>query len=340
MTAHQVWFGESWQSKCARLMLLPLSWIYIVGWQAYLGIYRFGIKKAVAPHPNILCIGNLTAGGSGKSPVTALIAQEMRNRGLPVVFGCSAYGSPAAESAQLAPDGNLNAAEWGDEPAELRFRFPDVPIIVGRARVRAAEICHQTFPQSILIMDDGFQHLPLKKSVTLIIDDPNPINSYCLPAGPYREPRFNRKRADIVIPSASYELQTKEIRLIKPGPESTWEGKRARLLTAIARPDRLIETLQPHCEAGLEIIEKVIRPDHDPLTQIDLLQTGDSVPWLVTRKDWVKLRSRADWDDIQSRVIVIERTLNLTGIENLVDDILKRMSMKNIETTQQAEKNR
>ncbi|MFX8929914.1 tetraacyldisaccharide 4'-kinase, partial [Acinetobacter baumannii] len=84
----------------------------------------------------------------------------------------------------MAPDGPLDPAGWGDEPAMFRWLLPDVPLVVGRRRVLAAELVHQHFPKAVLVMDDGFQHLPVKKHIQILLDDPTPKNSRCLPAGP------------------------------------------------------------------------------------------------------------------------------------------------------------
>lgn len=293
MSAHDLWFSQSLGNHIARGLLTPASWLYAAGWQAYLGLYRTGIKKSKEPHRPVLCVGNLTVGGSGKSPTALHIYDLLVDAKRPVVVGCSGYGSPAAEGARLAPEGPLSAHEWGDEAAMLRWFRPDMPLAVGRARVRAAELVHQHHRDALLLMDDGFQHLPLYKHVSLILDEANPLNSFCLPAGPYREPRGNRSRADIVIPGVfnvewSFRGPFEPATLEPPNPSSP----RVQVLTAIGRPERFLKNLS---EAGYEAANVNLRPDHDPLTAGNLLESVDpQMPLVVTAKDWIKLKDRAD----------------------------------------------
>src|SRR5579885_1414322 len=194
-----VWFSKQAGFRLIRIALTPLSWLYAAGWQGYLTIYRFGWKKAKAPHHPVVCIGNLKAGGTGKSPVTRYVADVLSSLQRQVVISCSGYGAPRSEAATLTPKGPLDAREWGDEAAMLRAFLPDTPLIVGRDRVEAAKICNKTHPDAVLLLDDGFQHLPLAKDLTILLDPPAE-NGHCLPAGPYREPRRNRSRADLVLP--------------------------------------------------------------------------------------------------------------------------------------------
>jgi len=293
MSAHDLWFSPSLGNRIARGLLAPISWLYAAGWQTYLSLYRVGFKRSREPHFPILCVGNLTVGGSGKSPTVLHLYDLLVEGGSEVVVGCSGYGSPAAEGARMAPEGPLSAAEWGDEAAMLRWFRPDMPLAVGRARVRAAEFVHERHPAAVLLMDDGFQHLPLRKHYTILLDEANPQNGFCLPAGPYREPRANRGRADLVLPGefriewdfrGPFESETLQ------APVDTC--KKVQVLTAIGRPERFLKNLR---DAGFELASESLRPDHDPLTAGNLLESVDpSMPLVVTAKDWIKLKDRAD----------------------------------------------
>ena len=301
---HDVWYGNSFAARVVRVCLIPLSLLYAGGWQLYLLVYRLGFKKAKKPHTPIVCIGNLVAGGTGKTPTVVFVAQCLIELGHSVVIGCSGYGSPRSESATVAPVGALIAAEWGDEPTEIRELLPNVPMIVGRARVTAAELCAKHFPNSVLLMDDGFQHMPLDKDVSIILDPATP-NSLTFPAGPYRESRSTgRKRADLVIPSEQFRFEFSPIRF------STAEGSpasvptKARVLTAIGRPDNVRKNLEA---IGVTIEEFLAFPDHH-LLDFDISEKPQDLPWIVTRKDWVKLRVHCK--DSQS-VLIAERTASI-----------------------------
>src|SRR5690606_29737026 len=153
------------------------------------------------PHSPIICIGNLVAGGSGKTPLTLAVADLLLNSGRELVVSTSGYGSPRQHEASFAPSCQLDVEEWGDEATMMRWLKPELPLVVGRDRVRAAEIVASISPGAIMLMDDGFQHLPLKKDVTVVVDVKS-ANQFCFPAGPYREPRrIGLNRADRVLRS-------------------------------------------------------------------------------------------------------------------------------------------
>jgi len=175
--------------------------------------------------------------------------------------------------------------------------MPNTNLVVGRARVQAARLVNERFSNSVLVMDDGFQHLPLRSRTRILLDDADPSNSRCLPAGPYREPRRNRRRADLVIPG-EFRIDRSRLRLVSPDLEDV-QPTRANVLTAIGDPERFVR------ELGREIeLERVVSlPDHDPLTDGTLLSRfGKEYPVIVTAKDWVKIRERSD---SQTRQILI-----------------------------------
>jgi tetraacyldisaccharide 4'-kinase len=299
----EIWNGTGLGARSLRLALLPLSGLYWLGWHGYLALYRLGLKKSKRPHPSVVVIGNLSVGGSGKSPATLEIARILREMGREVVVGCSGYGSPRAEAATVAPSGELDPAEWGDEPAMFRWLTPDLPLVVGRRRVLAAELVQIWRPRSVLLMDDGFQHLPLHKHLSLVIEQDAVPNGYCLPAGPYREPRGNVQRADAVLsptPSGSnrssrngpvgFRLVREAQRLVTPDLEPV-AVDRATAVCALGQPERFLDELRE----TLELVDPLVLPDHDPLTGGNLLsRLPPDLPIVVTAKDWVKLRQRPD----------------------------------------------
>lgn len=293
MRPDEIWEGKQPNARLIRSMLLPLSWLYGAGWQGYLAIYRLGLKRSKHPHSPILCVGNLVTGGSGKSPVTLFLASRLIAMGKPFVIGCSGYGAPRSENAQLAPEGPLDAAEWGDEPAMIRWLLPTVPLVVGRNRVMAAQLVHQFYAGSLLLMDDGFQHLPLKKTASLVLDE-SPKNSHCLPAGPYREPRSNRKRADRLIPD-DFQVHRLPLRFIAAEGGQDVRPEQYSVLCALGQPNRFLAQLRVDLPNSLKEPMIVLLNDHDRLDAPNLLSRFPiDTPIVVTAKDWVKLRGRGD----------------------------------------------
>lgn len=299
MDARKLWFGKGLPERALRYALWPLSLLYALGWRAYLGLYQTGIKRAKHPHRPILVVGNLTTGGSGKSPLTIHLAQLLGEMGYDVVLSLSGYGSPRAEAAQIAPDGPLDAREWGDEPAMTRRLLPEVPLIVGRRRVLAAELCAERFPKAILLMDDGLQHLPLQKDLAILLDEPAPANPFCLPAGPYREPRSRRNSASLRIP-CRFKIVELPLRFESPSGESVEAPEEANVLCALGRPEKFLESL---AFAGVQVRTHRLLPDHDSLSAGTLLESfSREVPLTTTAKDWVKLRLHPDLDGRDIRI--------------------------------------
>ncbi len=313
MRIENLWFGQGWRPLIGRILLLPLSALYSLAWQFYLLIYRYGIKRSATPHPRIICIGNLTAGGSGKTPVTIFVTDCLVQLGFKPVISCSGYGSPKTEGAIISPDGPLEPQDWGDEPSEIRDLRPSVPIVVGRRRVLAASLAGQEFPNSVLVLDDGFQHLPLHKHLTIILDALDPLNAFPFPSGPYREPRWNRSRADLVLPNHQYSVVYSAPEFVDKHGQPAPKPEKAAILTAIARPDLFQTSLQ---EAGIEVTSLDARPDHDPLDAPDLFSRHNECVVIVTMKDWVKLRSRDDLD--KANILIARRSASIEPKEEFM----------------------
>lgn len=285
MTWPEVWHGKSAGAALCRTALLPASWLYAAGWECYLLAYRYGLRESAQPHSPIVVVGNLAVGGSGKTPFVRYVSRLLREMGRSVVVSCSGYGSPRSEAATWAPEGRLDPAEWGDEPALLRMLEPDLPLIVGRRRVLAAQICHEKAPESVLLLDDGFQHLPLQKDLSILLH-PDQGNHLCLPAGPLRESWKNRNRADLVIPG---QFVVRERSILKTTDGDSLPPGELQALTAIGWPRAFLASLPTKPQ------KKLVLPDHDPLNKPSLLSGFDpGIPIATTTKDWVKLRERPD----------------------------------------------
>lgn len=298
MLPHEIWEGTGAKARAIRTLTTPVSWLYALGWEAYLSIYTLGLKRAASPHKPIVCVGSLMVGGSGKSPLTLYLARLFEKLGRRVVIGCSGYGAPHSAAAALAPLGQLAAAEWGDEPAMFRWLLPNVPLVVGRDRVLAATLVHQSHPDAILLMDDGFQHLRLATDVSLLIDVTGLMNKKCLPAGPLREPYANRVRADLILPG-EFQIRSQPMRVVdRNGAAATPTAY--SVLCALGQPIRFLTALAAQFPNDRSDVPTVLRPDHDPLTASELWEgLPADIPVVVTAKDWVKLRERVDLNQRQ-----------------------------------------
>jgi tetraacyldisaccharide 4'-kinase len=284
-------FESVWEGNAPGAWLLaPLGALYAVGWWAYQSVYAGGLKRAATPAGPVVTVGNLVAGGTGKTPLSLATAALVQKLGRPVVLGMSGYGSPQARGASMAPVGELTASEWGDEPAMARWLEPTLPLVVGRDRVEAARLAFEACPEAVLVMDDGFQHLRLEQRNTVVLDPPR-ANQFCLPAGPYREPRSTgRRRASLVLPSQRLGLRP-TVRFWDPARNAVPPpAGPVSVVAAIARPHRLVTTLEA---VGATVREGRLLPDHDRLDDPRLLEGVDrALPLVTTAKDWVKLRER------------------------------------------------
>jgi tetraacyldisaccharide-1-P 4'-kinase len=191
--------------RLERLWILPppfwlrgLAWLYTLGWRAYAGVYQLGLKHRVRMPVPVIGIGSLWAGGVGKTPVTIAVARLLQEAGVRVAVLTHGYGGSRYRTGALVdPAQHPDPAAVGDEAAELRLALPDVPIAVGKWRVRMAQAAMARWSPDALVLDDGFQHLPLARTLDLVLlPAESPLgNGYCLPAGPLREPPDGLQRA-------------------------------------------------------------------------------------------------------------------------------------------------
>jgi|YNPMSStandDraft_1061717.scaffolds.fasta_scaffold26329_2 tetraacyldisaccharide 4'-kinase len=184
------------------LWLRGLAWLYTLGWRAYTGIYRLGLKRRVRMPVPVIGVGSLWAGGVGKTPVTIAVARLLQEAGVRVAVLTHGYGGSRYRTGALVdPAQHPDPAAVGDEAAELRLALPDVPIAVGKWRVQMAQAAIARWSPDALVLDDGFQHLPLARALDLVLlPAESPLgNGYCLPAGPLREPPDGLKRASGVV---------------------------------------------------------------------------------------------------------------------------------------------
>ena len=296
---HRVWYdgGASYR------LLLPLTGLYwlLVVTRRYL--YRIGLlgsRKAIAP---VIVIGNITTGGTGKTPLTIWLAQRLRAQGFSPGIVSRGYGGSKSESS-MRVDGASDPAVVGDEPV-LLARRSGCPIVVDRDRSRAAEMLLAD-GADVIIADDGLQHYRLARSYEIcVVDGTRGLgNGYLLPAGPLREPVSRLREVDRVLLNGplqkkdttlaalgsntiEFELRpTEAVRLngSQVRPIDRFAGTTVHAVAAIGNPRRFFDLLRAQ---GMQVIEHAY-PDHAALT-VEQLKFGDDFEVLMTEKDAVKL---------------------------------------------------
>ena len=185
-------------------LLTPLAGLYGAAVRARLTLYEKGILRVQRAHRPVISIGNVSVGGTGKTPFTLWLAGEIQGKKLNPSILTRGYGrrsrGPLLVSGGLEPI--ASARQAGDEPVVLGRALPGVPIMVDADRVRGAARVEALFPQvSVHLLDDGFSHVRLARDVDIVLldaTDPAPGGAL-LPAGRLREPLESLARADLIV---------------------------------------------------------------------------------------------------------------------------------------------
>ncbi|MEB7555559.1 tetraacyldisaccharide 4'-kinase [Kluyvera cryocrescens] len=289
----KIWSGESplW------LLLLPLSWLYGLVSGLIRLCYQIGLKKAWrAPCP-VVVVGNLTAGGNGKTPVVIWLVEQLQRQGIRVGVVSRGYGGKA-ESYPLLLDADSTTAQAGDEPV-LIYQRTSAPVAVSPVRVDAVKALLAAHDLQLVVTDDGLQHYRLARDKEIVVIDGVRRfgNGWWLPAGPMRERASRLRSVDARIVNGG-EPQAGEIPMtLRPGeavnllthqrlPVSALQNVVA--MAGIGHPPRFFATLN---ECGLQPVRTVALADHKALTEADvraLVEPGQQL--IMTEKDAVKCR--------------------------------------------------
>ncbi|HET6420719.1 MAG TPA: tetraacyldisaccharide 4'-kinase [Geobacteraceae bacterium] len=307
------------QGADARI-LISLMGIPAISYEAILRLrilaYSLGLLYTKRLPKPVISVGNITAGGTGKTPIVELIARYCLDRGKRVAVLSRGYRGSAQGRPGIVSDGlNLlmSPDEAGDEPYMLAEKNPGLMVITGADRYAAGILAMERLKPDIFIMDDGFQHLRLYRDLNiLLMDHERPLgNGRVLPAGLMREPRSEIKRADLIIytrceskdvfdhfPGIPYCTAFHDIAdmVRAPGgetvPISSLSRKRGTAFAGIAEPDSFFAMLD---KAGLDILEKIRFQDHcnygeKEISKIISVSKSASADYLITtEKDSVKL---------------------------------------------------
>lgn len=331
-----------------RLLLLPLSWIYllIVGIRNQLFDWQF-FKSNKIPGASV-CIGNITVGGTGKSPMTAYLARLFQNDN-PVIlsrgYGRKTQGLHVATSASTA-------TEIGDEPMMYWTTFQNnIPVVVSEKRQIGVDWIRANKPGALILLDDAYQHRAVKAGLNLLLMTyERPVfNDFVFPAGNLRESRAGMKRADaVVITKCPKNLATEQKEVFfKKIPVSreniffseiiygelkglfgaVWETvDKVILVTGIAQPEPLVRFLSEN-----HSVESIQFPDHHAFTLADIQQIQQKVATfanqrcvvITTEKDAVRF---AEWKEeiIRSKIPFFVQSISLKiDRENDFKDLLK-----------------
>lgn len=265
-------------------------------------LYRAGWLRVHRLPVPVVVVGNIVAGGAGKTPLVIALVEGLRERGFHPGVVSRGYGGSGQGPRLL--DARPDPAVCGDEPALIRLRT-GVPVAVAADRPAAAALLHAE-GVDVVIADDGLQHYALARDVEVcVVDGQRRLgNGRLLPAGPLREPPARLREVDFVVCNGGRPLDGEVAMELVPGDAAavgdpsrrqavdTWKGQRVHAVAGIGNPARFFESLR---QAGIEAVEQPF-PDHHRLVAADLA-FGDRLPVLMTEKDAVKCRAFAqpDW---------------------------------------------
>ncbi len=186
-----------------QLLFHVFSALYWLGYQLKLVMYRSGMLEPKKLKTTVISVGNVTLGGTGKTPLVIYLVQKLRERKLKVAILSRGYKRRKKELTELVkPDENsIHWTESGDEPYLLASRLNHVPVMVSKDRRTSGVRAQSKYQTEVLVLDDGFQHRKLFRDLDIVvIDATNPFgNSRIFPAGRLREPLSSLGRADIIV---------------------------------------------------------------------------------------------------------------------------------------------
>ncbi|MBI5137012.1 MAG: tetraacyldisaccharide 4'-kinase [Nitrospirae bacterium] len=203
--ARRVWATPGGAADVLLWPLGGLSWLYARAAAARAAAYATGNKPRQALPVPVISVGNLAVGGTGKTPLTMLLARELTARGRRVGILTRGYGgSNEGEDpimVSLGAGALVGPDVSGDEPALMAASLPGVPVAAGARRAEAGRLLLQCAPVDVLLMDDGFQHHALVRDADVVlVDGASPFgNGHCLPRGSLREPPAALGRADLIV---------------------------------------------------------------------------------------------------------------------------------------------
>mgnify|MGYP000343660883 CR=1 FL=1 len=314
-----------WTKKnVISISLLPLSFIYFLGF--FLKDLFTKTHKISKP---VICVGNLIAGGSGKTPTAIAIGEILHEMGVSFAFLSRGYMADESKFLMLRSEDNNKAQQVGDEPLLL---VETATTFVSKDRLFGAKQIEAMNGYSAIVLDDGMQNNSLHRDLTIMVVDGKIGfgNDFLIPAGPKREPLFlGLKKVDfiVVIGKASCDLLSKfqdkkviQANLIAKNIE-VFENKKLLAFCGLAYPEKFFNFLK---QKGLDVIEEKSFADHYNYEASDLKELcqkaeENKYSLITTKKDWIKFPK-----NFQDKISYLDVSLKLENKE-LVKNMLKKI---------------
>lgn len=322
---------ESKKVSAFTALLTILSFIYGLGVRLRLVAYRIGVLKTRSLSACILSIGNITVGGTGKTPFVAMLAEWAERRGSKAAILSRGYKGKRTMDSVVVSDGThvlASVGEVGDEPVLLAKKLSSIPVLVSKKRHAAADLAVRQFSSEILILDDGYQHLSLRRDLNILLIDAKREfgNGFLLPRGPLREPLEEIRRSDLIVITKCttdctgdsldsflqssfpdkpvYRSRHLPHQIVFPVSGDTYSpefiaSKKVVAFTGLAHPGDFLETLE---SLGAQVAHFESFPDHHLFSQHEFENLVSRKSFLgadfllTTEKDWVRIDGRVEVD--------------------------------------------
>jgi len=330
----KIWYGGS----RLRWLLLPFTWIYAAIIKVRRFLYSSGVFRSQRVSAPVVIIGNITVGGTGKTPLTIWLAQQLAARGYkPGIISRGYRGMVGPKPMEVTADSD--PAVVGDE-AVLMANRSECPVVVHPDRVAAAKLAI-ALGANVIVSDDGLQHYRLARDfeITVVDGTRRHGNRQLLPAGPLREPVSRLQTCDQTLvqresddsPEGLYGTSDHppiDFRLIAAAicrPDNSdirnigdFSGTKVHAIAGIGNPERFFRLLEAH---DIDVIRHPL-PDHAEITPADL-DFDDDLDVVMTEKDAVKCRS---FDTSKCWHVPVDVAINDADTEDLLNRILQKIS--------------
>src|SRR5579863_6166294 len=305
--------------------LNPLSPIYAAVVSTRNSLYDHHILRTNSLHGPVISIGNLSTGGSGKTPFVILLGELLKARGICFDVLSRGYGR-TTHGALLVDRGGL-PRDFGDEPLLIARRL-NVPVVVGESRYEAGQLAEAKFGPQIHLLDDGFQHRRLARDFDIVLVTPEDARDRLLPAGRLREPLRSLQRADAVVLASgaaaeAFPLGAKTVWRVRRGIVPGNVPPRPIAFCGIARPQNFLLQLRT---AGVDPVAEAFFRDHHAYSEKDirdllqLRQRSEAGGFVTTEKDAVNL---GGYLAALAPLAVVPVKMELADAANAVDAMLR-----------------
>ncbi|KFZ35979.1 tetraacyldisaccharide 4'-kinase [Shewanella mangrovi] len=287
---NRIWYQNHW----LKWLLWPLSWLFALISGARRLLFRFGLKPIEHLPVPVLLVGNITVGGSGKTPMVIYLIELLRQHGYRPGVISRGYGSQQQHPRLVTAAST--ASDVGDEPAMIVSRT-QVPMAVGQDRIATAKLLLAEHDVDIIISDDGLQHYRLARDIELLVVDAKRQlgNGMLLPAGPLREGRWRLNTVDFVVENGAqqdaaqrFAMQLKAGELQPLTTTAAIPPQSVKAVAGIGNPQRFFDTLT---QLGYDVAETQAFADHHPYVAADFVRSDTQLPLVMTEKDAIKCRN-------------------------------------------------